>query len=87
MPCHNLRASGARSAFEPAPPARAPRSPEEREKARTPSRPRRRGSIAGDDAAGDFILHGEDIAELAVVLFGPVMAAVTASISCALTRS
>ena len=27
------------------------------------------------DAAGDFVLHGEDVAELAVVAFGPVMAA------------
>ena len=27
------------------------------------------------DAAGDLVLHGEDIAELAVVAFGPVMAA------------
>ena len=27
------------------------------------------------DAAGDFVLHGEDVAELPVVPFGPVMAA------------
>ena len=29
----------------------------------------------GGDAAGDLVLHGEDVAELAVVAFGPVMAA------------
>ena len=29
----------------------------------------------GGNAAGDLVLHGEDVAELAVVLFGPVMAA------------
>ena len=27
------------------------------------------------DAAGDLVLHGENVAELAVVSFGPVMAA------------
>ena len=39
-----------------------------------PSAASRWGSIAAGDAAGDFVLHGEDVAELAVVAFGPVMA-------------
>ena len=31
--------------------------------------------MARGDAAGDFVLHGKDVAELAVVPFCPVMAA------------
>ena len=55
--------------------SQAPRSSGERESARTPSAASRLGFDGTGDAAGDFVLQGKDVADLAVVPFGPVMAA------------
>jgi hypothetical protein len=42
--------------------------------------------MGGHDAAGDLVLHGEDVAELAVVALGRDVLGASASASWAVTR-